>query len=693
MQNPPFTVLVGNTRKCNRPAVGQLTLAISCSDPVSIRPALFDRSRRRSLAALAAFLLLAIAWTWPLAARLSRVSSDLGDPILNTWILWWNTQAVPFTARWWSPPIFYPMPGALALSEHLFGIALVTTPMQWAGLSPVAAYNVAFILSYGLSGFFAFLLARRLTGSTLAAICGGLAFGFAPYRASQLSHLQMLTSQWMPLALLAMHTYLDDGRRRWLALFAGAWLVQALSNGYALLFFPVLLTLWFAWFVDWRRAARRGLALIGTWAASSLLLVPELLHYVRVQRAQGLSRSPSEMLQFSATLRSFLHSSELLRFWPSGPGETQEDFLFPGITAVVLVAAALIAAWLRRRDTRATKSPLAFYTAATAIMYLFAFGPAAAGSGTALLHPYTLLTLLPGFGGLRVPARFALLAVLCLAVAASLAFRRLEPSRPGSRWLFALLVFAGLSADGWMRAMPLAPAPGRALFPEVRGAAVIELPPDDVRVNTASMYRQMTHGRPLVNGYSGYIPQHYEILSNALRRGDPSVLTELARGRPLIVTVHEDADPVADYRHLVGALPGVERRDVTSAGIVYVLPAGARTRVPPTGERLPLTVTDGPREHAVLDLGSPRTVRTLGFALRGRYKELGSRFAIEASRDGVTWSTVWEDWTGGPALAASLEDPIETPVRITLPDVRTRYLRVHPAPPWLSREIVAYAPR
>ena len=65
---------------------------------------------------------------------------------------------MPFTARWWNPPIFYPMPGALALSEHLAGIAIVTTPLQWAGVSPLAAYNVALILSFGLSGFFAFLL-------------------------------------------------------------------------------------------------------------------------------------------------------------------------------------------------------------------------------------------------------------------------------------------------------------------------------------------------------------------------------------------------------------------------------------------------------------------------------------------------------------------------------------------------------
>ncbi len=33
--------------------------------------------------------------------------------------------------------------GAFALSEHLFGIAIFPTPMQGAGLAPLAAYNIA----------------------------------------------------------------------------------------------------------------------------------------------------------------------------------------------------------------------------------------------------------------------------------------------------------------------------------------------------------------------------------------------------------------------------------------------------------------------------------------------------------------------------------------------------------------------
>ena len=60
-----------------------------------------SNARAMGPAALA-YTLLAIAYTWPLPANmLHGVAHDAGDPILNAWILWWTTQAVPLTASWW----------------------------------------------------------------------------------------------------------------------------------------------------------------------------------------------------------------------------------------------------------------------------------------------------------------------------------------------------------------------------------------------------------------------------------------------------------------------------------------------------------------------------------------------------------------------------------------------------------------
>ena len=52
----------------------------------------------------------------------------------------------------------------------------------------------------------------------------------------------------------------------------------------------------------------------------------------------------------------------------------------------------------------------------------------------------------------------------------------------------------------------------------------------------------------------------------------------------------------------------------------------------------------------------------------------------------------WLSFTGGPTLAAALADPLLVPVRIALPDVNARYLRINPAPRWLARELKVLAP-
>jgi hypothetical protein len=641
------------------------------------------------------FLLLAIAWTWPVASRLAwRIPHDPGDPLLNAWILWWNTQALPFTDAWWNPPIFHPMPGAFALSEHLAGIAIFTAPLHFAGVNPLAAYNVALILCCWLSGYFAFLLGRRLTGSGAAGLIAGIAFGIAPYRASQLSHLQVLTAQWMPLALMAMHAHLNDGRHRWLAVFAAAWLVQALSNGYYLLFFPVLVGLWLLWFVDWRADRRRGLALAGAFAASSLLLLPGLLHYKEIHTNLGLQRTLGEMLMFSAKLTSFVQPADLLMFWPTLAAETQEGFLFPGVTVVLLVLLGAAVLVNRRQLRRAfvRRSPGVFYALAALLFWVLCFGPAEEPSASAVLQrPYTLLMWLPGFEALRVPARFGMVATLCISVAAALAAARLLPSSTVGRAVAVTVIAAGLFVDGWIEPMPISPPPQRIMIQAPAGAAVVELPVDEPSVSLGAMYRAISHGRPLVNGYSGHAPPHYGLLSYALRLQDPSILTHFAQGRALVVVVHRRHDMDGRWRELVHQAGG-ELREESGVGAVFLIPPQARDRVPPVGPPLPLLAVRSPAAYATADLGAVRIVRAVTIALRWRYAEIGPRLSIETSNDGVTWSPAWESWTGGLALTAALEDQRTVPMTIYLPDVRARYVRLTPVPLWVDRELTVRGP-
>ena len=53
-----------------------------------------------------------VALTYPLILNMGSVlPNDAGDPALNTWILWWNTQTVPFTRAWWNAPRSIPRLG------------------------------------------------------------------------------------------------------------------------------------------------------------------------------------------------------------------------------------------------------------------------------------------------------------------------------------------------------------------------------------------------------------------------------------------------------------------------------------------------------------------------------------------------------------------------------------------------------
>ena len=631
-----------------------------------------------------------MAWTWPLAAHLSsRVPHDLGDPLLNTWILWWNAHAVPFTARWWSPPILIPVRGALALSEHLAGLGVFSTPVQLLGGSPLLAYNLCLLLSYALSGWFAYLLVLRLTASTPAAIVAGVAFATTPYRAGQLAHLQVLTSQWMPAIFLALHGYAESGRRRWLALFALAWLLQATSNGYFLLFLPVLIALWLLWFVDWRRAPRVGLAIVAAWIVAALPLVPALLEYRRVHADLGLGRQAGEIARFSATAASFTHAAPMLRFWPASDVPTQEDYLFPGVTALAVILLALGWSVFRRRrgDTRA----LTFYVLAAIVMWACACGPGADAGVPNWWRPYRLLTLLPGYDGLRVPARFAMLASFCLSIAAGLSIARLDQVAGRAFPAIVAAALAGLALDGAMDPMPLGAPPPRTLLPP-GGAAVLELPADDARVNVAAMYRATEHRRPIVNGYSGYSPPHYTILSLALRRGDRSPLLTLAAGRALTIVVNHQYDGGGDFERLVEGVPGVERFSVTSAGTVFTLPAQPRLVTPPAGPPIAFQPHDAGGQQLVLDLLTPQVVRAVTFNLRWHYPELGERLRIDRSDDGRVWKQAWLGWTGGLALTGAIADPLIVPIRIPLDDIRARYVRIYPAPYWMGRELRVSGP-
>ena len=120
----------------------------------------------------------------------------------------------------------------MALADHRVGLGVITTPLIWAGASPLIAYNVAFLASFFLSAAAGYALSLAVTGHRPAAFVGGLVFGFHPFRAAHLEHVELLSSYWLAVALLCLHRWVRT-RSRWpLAGLALVLTLQALTSGY-----------------------------------------------------------------------------------------------------------------------------------------------------------------------------------------------------------------------------------------------------------------------------------------------------------------------------------------------------------------------------------------------------------------------------------------------------------------------------
>jgi len=229
------------------------------------------------------------------------------------------------------------------------------------------------------------------------------------------------------------------------------------------------------------------------------------------------------------------------------------------------------------------------------------------------------------------------------------------------------------------------------MLPGAQQAAVLELPLDNHDISVQAMYRSIFHRQPLVNGYSGHFPPHYNVLSLSLWRGDTSALFYLARRRPLVIVVNSLHDQSRSFRQMIEEVPGIQVHGGSGAGSLFLLPAQPVPREPPVGAALPASARDTGRYLMEFDVGESRLLSAVTFPLRRRYEDLAPRIRIETSDDGQTWQESWAGWTGGMAVEATLADPELAPMRIPLAGVRARYLRVYPASAWMKAELAVHA--
>jgi len=704
------------------------------------------------------------------------IANDAGDPILTTTILHWVATHVPYTDAWYQFPIFYPSRDTLTFSEHLLGIAVVAAPIEWITGSPVVAYNLTLVASFALSAAAMFALAWRLSRSIPASFIAGLAYGFAPYRISQLPHIQMEAIWYAPLALLGLHAYLETGRRRWLALYGIAWMLQGAANGYALIFLSVLIGAWVVWFVIASRRWRELAMIAVTTVVAVLPLAPILLRYIRAHEYYGMIRGVEEIKAFSADISAVLCAPPALTFWGwIRVGCRPEGELFPGVAAFAIFAAAAVSVlkwgpasaspsrpiriavrilygvalvyaliavsvwwsgpWILElgplhissstvakpvlvsifsalialalppgaRLAARRASILSFYLFSTVLMWLLALGPRLRVMDRSIGYdgPYTWVMLLPGGDGLRVPARFWMVAVLCLATVIALFLAELLKRRgQGFTRLVVPILAVLVLADGWVSAIPAQPLPPDVPNPAaLAGRTVLDLPAGDYP-DIAAQYRAVRGGWRTVNGYSGFLPPYYPIVVNAAKEDVAGILDAFLPYGDIDVVVARDA---SEQQATLRRQPGVL---ITGENTVFTQ-FRVRGRPEPArdgGVRIPIASLSSPCEAPALRQALDRNVdtywvcgpeldeqqltidlgrvQTAGAVLHDEGPHAGNfprRLVIETSEDGSTWSPAWAGNAWGPAISAAMRNPKANHIWFVFDPRPARFIRLtHP---------------
>jgi hypothetical protein len=361
----------------------------------------------------------------------------------------------------------------------------------------------------------------------------------------------------------------------------------------------------------------------------------------------------------------------------------------------------LRAAWQRQ-------SVLAFYLVAAVLLFWCSLGPRPTLLGEQVLYepPYAWLMRLPYFGDtVRVPARFAMLGILALSVAGSLAFQRLSSLTRHTAALF-LVVAVGILADGWIRALPLPAVPQSAfqIPPGERSAAVMELPLGDVWSDIAAMYRVTMHRIRAVNGYNGYEPAYYQALRRALDQRDQTILDELAAFGPLLIATDNRAESEEPWAEFLLDNPDIRRVHEGGNWTLFRLPferrpppqsrcegtslgiAAAFDRLGPVDttvltDRNPDTrweTADAQRVGDVLtlDLGRAQTICGLVVSMGASAVLYPGTLSIATSVDNLAWEAGLAGNLGGSAFRAALEDPRDARIAIPLRERVARFVRL-----------------
>lgn len=488
---------------------------------------------------LVGFLVLSLVVTWPLVRNFSTAILGIDETRHNLWVLWHAKQALLGREPVFSTHLLY-YPLGITLLIHSSGPLLgwLTLP-AWL-ISPAAVYNAALLISFSLSGYFMYLLARAFKMSRGISWFVGGVFLAAPIHTVFLyvGHLGQVFLGMLPLTLLAFHYALDLERSRWWTIAPGivlgftlldaGWNFISAILGAAAFVIILLLTE--------PRERRRLIFQRVVLVAVSVFVSTAPLLFMTI----AASRNPA--IPTSRNVSSFAYQPDLMQFLLPVPVTSR----ITGPLVARLVSSydsyhwhfemAVFIPWMcwglsllaLLTGNRSSKRWVPF----SLFFLLLALGPTLLVSGKRLFTvydlpivlPYAFLSSLPVFDVIRTPGRFVQMGYVGIAMLAGWGTTWLGSLMSGARRNVMLAVISTLTLlEIWPCSFPqehLREVPDfyRQIADDKEMYGVFDLPirpylkrefhSSYIQYSAYYQMYQMTHGKGIA---TGYISRQYEV--------------------------------------------------------------------------------------------------------------------------------------------------------------------------------------
>jgi hypothetical protein len=471
------------------------------------------RKRWPDLAALMAYVLLSMAYLWPLVRRFGTMMAGDGfDRYVFQWTNWWVTRALSQgQSPYHTEMMFHPS----GVGLHFLSFSWLNTFVWWplqALVGHVAAYNFTVWWSWPLAGFGAYLLGREVFGDRRASFIAGLVFAFYPYHFAQRNHLNLLSIQWIPFSLLYLIRAMRTGRRLDGCLSGLFFACSGLSGWHLMTLGGMLGGMWllYGWLTErseWSQGAGRALIALVVTAGllTGPLLAPVVYEIATNPESQAIDLGKETETQ--TDLAAYILPNLYHPLWGHLAAPIHGRFLRNkdhsaalGYVPLALVGYGLLSIHRERR--------IRFWLVGLAVFWFLALGPFPRINGQpypTIPLPYRLAGWTLPVSSLRNPERFNIIVGLCVSMVAGVSTVRVLSNLALRRATAAFIVLSGLVLlEYWSWPFPTRPLEVPAGYQRIAtdpgDFAIVDLPISN-DLSKQYMVYQTVHRKATVTGH------------------------------------------------------------------------------------------------------------------------------------------------------------------------------------------------